>query len=255
VYGTLVNTPPTNAKAFRIILEDPGAPNIDALALYQFWESRNIVHYRELQIVGLGDPHREPLRSHSPRLHSGQRFTKLRDYYCSGLWTANDPPMAANRAPSSRLPKAANDVLEAAAALASAAFLAVCTVWSRVCFSFASASSNRLTASSWLICHLGGHDVDDALLGRWCLGAAFNVGREVGRNLLLGVLRAHLRRIGIARLEVGLRLLLQYFRRNSGRLCDRLGGLFDATTRRRGDAAERRETTANKIPPIAVVSR
>jgi hypothetical protein len=45
VYGTLVNTPPTNAKAFRIILEEAGAPNIDALAFYQFWESRNIVHY------------------------------------------------------------------------------------------------------------------------------------------------------------------------------------------------------------------
>src|SRR5947209_3042128 len=70
----------------------------------------------------------------------------------SRRWTANDPPMAANRAPSSKLPKAANDVLEAAAALASAASFAVCTVWSRVCFSFASASSNRLTASSWLIC-------------------------------------------------------------------------------------------------------
>ena len=45
VYGTLVNTPPTNAEAFRIILEEAGAPNIDALAFYQFWESRNIVHY------------------------------------------------------------------------------------------------------------------------------------------------------------------------------------------------------------------
>ena len=43
LYGTLVNTPPTNAKAFRIILEEAGAPNIDALAFYQFWESRNIV--------------------------------------------------------------------------------------------------------------------------------------------------------------------------------------------------------------------
>ena len=48
VYGTLVNTPTTNAEAFRIILEEAGAPNIDALAFYQFWESRNIVHYREL---------------------------------------------------------------------------------------------------------------------------------------------------------------------------------------------------------------
>src|SRR5215472_9740878 len=47
VYGTLVNTPPTNAKAFRIILDEASAPNDDALAFYQFWESRNIVHYRE----------------------------------------------------------------------------------------------------------------------------------------------------------------------------------------------------------------
>jgi 2-haloacid dehalogenase len=47
VYGTLINTPPTSVKAFRIILEQAGASNIDALAFYQFWESRNIVHYRE----------------------------------------------------------------------------------------------------------------------------------------------------------------------------------------------------------------
>ena len=42
VYGTLINTPPINAKAFRLILERAGASNIDALAFYQFWESRNI---------------------------------------------------------------------------------------------------------------------------------------------------------------------------------------------------------------------
>jgi 2-haloalkanoic acid dehalogenase type II len=47
VYGTLINTPPINVKAFRLILEQAGASNIDALAFYQFWESRNIVHYRE----------------------------------------------------------------------------------------------------------------------------------------------------------------------------------------------------------------
>src|SRR5258708_1049476 len=47
VYGTLINTPPTNAKAFRLILKEAGASNIDALAFYQFWENRNIVHYRE----------------------------------------------------------------------------------------------------------------------------------------------------------------------------------------------------------------
>jgi len=47
VYGTLINTPPINVKAFRLILEQAGTSNIDALAFYQFWESRNIVHYRE----------------------------------------------------------------------------------------------------------------------------------------------------------------------------------------------------------------
>jgi 2-haloalkanoic acid dehalogenase type II len=47
VYGTLINTPPINVKAFRLILEEASASNIDALAFYQFWESRNIVHYRE----------------------------------------------------------------------------------------------------------------------------------------------------------------------------------------------------------------
>src|SRR6516225_10837365 len=47
VFGTLINTPPINVKAFRLILEQAGASNIDALAFYQFWESRNIVHYRE----------------------------------------------------------------------------------------------------------------------------------------------------------------------------------------------------------------
>jgi len=47
VYGTLINTPPINEKAFRLIIEQAGASNIDALAFYQFWESRNIVHYRE----------------------------------------------------------------------------------------------------------------------------------------------------------------------------------------------------------------
>jgi 2-haloacid dehalogenase len=47
VYGTLVNTPPANARAFQEILKDAGAAHLDALAFYNFWESRNIVHYRE----------------------------------------------------------------------------------------------------------------------------------------------------------------------------------------------------------------
>ena len=37
VYGTLINTLPINVKAFRLILEQAGASNIDALAFYQFW--------------------------------------------------------------------------------------------------------------------------------------------------------------------------------------------------------------------------
>ncbi|MBV9112049.1 MAG: HAD hydrolase-like protein [Hyphomicrobiales bacterium] len=47
VYGTLVNTPPANAKAFQAILLDAGAANVDALAFYNYWESRNVAHYRE----------------------------------------------------------------------------------------------------------------------------------------------------------------------------------------------------------------
>src|SRR5689334_14930347 len=47
VYGTLVNTPPANARAFQAILREAGAPNVDALAFCNYWESRNIAHYRE----------------------------------------------------------------------------------------------------------------------------------------------------------------------------------------------------------------
>ena len=47
VYGTLINTPPTVAKAFRAIVEESGASNVDPIAFYHFWEARNIVHYRE----------------------------------------------------------------------------------------------------------------------------------------------------------------------------------------------------------------
>lgn len=47
VYGTLVNTPPSNAKAFQAILREANAPGVDALAFYNYWESRNIAHYRE----------------------------------------------------------------------------------------------------------------------------------------------------------------------------------------------------------------
>src|SRR5262245_1706756 len=47
VYGTLVNTPPSNAKTFQAILGEAGAPSVDALAFYNYWESRNIAHYME----------------------------------------------------------------------------------------------------------------------------------------------------------------------------------------------------------------
>src|ERR1700759_2294220 len=47
VYGTLVDTPPANAKAFQAILRDAGATGIDPLSFYGFWESRNIAHYAE----------------------------------------------------------------------------------------------------------------------------------------------------------------------------------------------------------------
>jgi 2-haloacid dehalogenase len=47
VYGTLMNTPPANARAFRAILDAAGATDTDALAFYAFWEQRNIFHYRE----------------------------------------------------------------------------------------------------------------------------------------------------------------------------------------------------------------
>jgi 2-haloacid dehalogenase len=46
VYGTLIDTPPTNAKAFRTIIEEAGALDIDP-PFYQFWEERNVVHDRE----------------------------------------------------------------------------------------------------------------------------------------------------------------------------------------------------------------
>ena len=47
VYGTLVNTPPANAKAFRTIVEESGASHVDPMAVHQFWEARNIAHYGE----------------------------------------------------------------------------------------------------------------------------------------------------------------------------------------------------------------
>jgi 2-haloacid dehalogenase len=47
VYGTLVNTPPANVRAFTSILADAGRTDLDARAFYAFWEQRNIAHYYE----------------------------------------------------------------------------------------------------------------------------------------------------------------------------------------------------------------
>ncbi|HZK89878.1 MAG TPA: HAD hydrolase-like protein [Stellaceae bacterium] len=47
VYGTLMETPSVAAKAFRAILADAGAANIDPAAFAGFWEERNIAHYYE----------------------------------------------------------------------------------------------------------------------------------------------------------------------------------------------------------------
>jgi 2-haloacid dehalogenase len=47
VYGTLMDTPSVAAKAFRAILADAGASNIDPAAFASYWEERNIAHYWE----------------------------------------------------------------------------------------------------------------------------------------------------------------------------------------------------------------
>ena len=47
VYGTLVNTPPANVRAFQSILGEAGRTDLDAQAFYAFWEQRNIAHYCE----------------------------------------------------------------------------------------------------------------------------------------------------------------------------------------------------------------
>lgn len=47
MYGTLVNTPPANLRAFQAILSDAGRPDLDPKEFYSFWERRNIAHYYE----------------------------------------------------------------------------------------------------------------------------------------------------------------------------------------------------------------
>jgi FMN phosphatase YigB (HAD superfamily) len=47
LYGTLINTPPANAKAFGAIVRDAKAHHVEVDAFYKFWEKRNISHYFE----------------------------------------------------------------------------------------------------------------------------------------------------------------------------------------------------------------
>ena len=47
VYGTLVNTPPANVRAFQTILADARRLDLDPNEFYSFWEQRNIAHYHD----------------------------------------------------------------------------------------------------------------------------------------------------------------------------------------------------------------
>src|ERR1700739_4836692 len=47
VYGTLINTPPSNLQAFRSILLEASETNLDPMEFYSFWEQRNVAHYVE----------------------------------------------------------------------------------------------------------------------------------------------------------------------------------------------------------------
>jgi len=47
VFGTLVDTPAGTARAFDSILDDAGARGVDRGAFWEYWEERNIAHYRE----------------------------------------------------------------------------------------------------------------------------------------------------------------------------------------------------------------
>ena len=47
VYGTLINTPPSNLQAFRSILYEASETNLDPMKFYSFWEQRNLAHYME----------------------------------------------------------------------------------------------------------------------------------------------------------------------------------------------------------------
>lgn len=47
LYGTLINTPPANAKAFGAILQAAKAQHVEVEAFYKYWEEKNISHYFE----------------------------------------------------------------------------------------------------------------------------------------------------------------------------------------------------------------
>jgi 2-haloacid dehalogenase len=47
VFGTLVSVRDGSYEAFRSILEDAGAPEVDVKAFWEHWEERNIAHYWE----------------------------------------------------------------------------------------------------------------------------------------------------------------------------------------------------------------
>jgi len=47
VFGTLIDTPAGQGAAFRSILDDAGAAQVDADAFWTHWEERNIAHYWE----------------------------------------------------------------------------------------------------------------------------------------------------------------------------------------------------------------
>ncbi len=55
VYGTLINTPPSNLHVFQSILLESSETNLDPMEFYSFWEQRNIAHYVEEYKIGYKD--------------------------------------------------------------------------------------------------------------------------------------------------------------------------------------------------------
>jgi 2-haloacid dehalogenase len=90
VYGTLMNTPATSAKAFAAIAREAGAGNLDPSALATFWEERNIAHYwepyrsyKEIGRLSLDETFRHfNITGGNPELirHYFDAFTELQPY-------------------------------------------------------------------------------------------------------------------------------------------------------------------------------